>query len=130
MARRIGMPTHTREDVAGTTTPRPRAVTALVLGHFIEVYDTTLYGLFVTPIATTFFPSGNKSAALIAALAVFGVSFLARSAGGLYFGVLADRVGRRNSLMISILLVGVSTAAIGVIPTYRTLALLSPVLLV
>src|SRR5262249_4114978 len=100
------------------------------LGHFIEVYDTTLYGLFVTPIATSFFPSGNKSAALIAALAVFGVSFLARSAGGLYFGVLADRVGRRNSLMMSILLVGVSTAAVGVIPTYRTLALLSPILLV
>ncbi|SNT57410.1 MFS transporter, MHS family, proline/betaine transporter [Streptosporangium subroseum] len=120
----------TDDHVIQTTKPRPRTVAALVLGHFIEVYDTALYGLFVAPIATAFFPAGNADAALIATLAVFGVSFLSKSAGGLFFGVLADRVGRRNSLMASILLVGGSTAAIGLIPTYETAALLSPILLV
>ena len=120
----------TDDHVIQTTKPRPRTVAALVLGHFIEVYDTALYGLFVAPIATAFFPAGNADAALVATLAVFGVSFLSKSAGGLFFGVLADRVGRRNSLMASILLVGGSTAAIGLIPTYETAALLSPILLV
>ncbi|WP_160150382.1 MFS transporter [Nonomuraea solani] len=102
----------------------------MALGHFIEVYDLALYGLFVAPISTAFFPAGNAEAALIATLAVFGVSFLSRSAGGLFFGVMADRVGRRNAIMTSILLVGVSTAGIGLIPTYETAALLSPILLV
>ena len=105
----------TDDHVIQTTKPRPRTVAALVLGHFIEVYDTALYGLR-GPIATAFFPAGNADAALVATLAVFGVSFLSKSAGGLFFGVLADRVGRRNSLMASILLVGGSTAAIGLIP--------------
>ncbi|MFC7648491.1 hypothetical protein ACFQX6_54660 [Streptosporangium lutulentum] len=70
------MPNPTDDHVIETTKPRPRAVAALVLGHFIEVYDTALYGLFVAPIATAFFPAGNADAALIATLAVFGVSFL------------------------------------------------------
>jgi MHS family proline/betaine transporter-like MFS transporter len=130
MTRRTGMPKPTDEHVTNRKNSRPRTVAALVLGHFIEVYDTALYGLFVAPIATAFFPAGNADAALIAALAVFGVSFLSRAAGGLFFGVLADRVGRRNSMMLSILLVGASTAGIGLIPTYATAALLSPILLV
>ncbi|MFG1706980.1 MFS transporter [Nonomuraea sp. M3C6] len=124
------MPTPPHERVMKTKTSRPRTVAALVLGHFIEVYDTALYGLFVAPISTAFFPAGNAEAALIATLAVFGVSFLSRAAGGLFFGVMADRIGRRNAMMLSILLVGVSTAGIGVIPTYETAALLSPILLV
>ncbi|GAA2214805.1 hypothetical protein GCM10009850_102710 [Nonomuraea monospora] len=76
---------------------RRRTVTAVVIGHFIEV---------------------------------FGVSFLARSAGSLFFGVMADREGRRTAMMTSILLIGLATAGIGLIPTYATAALLSPVLLV
>jgi MHS family proline/betaine transporter-like MFS transporter len=124
------MPIQADEQVARTTSTRPRTIAALVLGHFIEVYDTALYGLFVVPISTSFFPAGNKDAALIAALAVFGVSFLSRAAGGLFFGVMADRVGRRSSMMFSILLVGASTAGMGLIPTYRTVGLLSPILLV
>ncbi|GAA2875888.1 MFS transporter [Nonomuraea rubra] len=125
------MPTPTTDERdARTRSSRRRTVGAVVLGHFIEVYDMALYGLFVAPISTAFFPAGNAEAALIATFAVFGVSFLSRSAGSLFFGVMADRVGRRNAMMTSILLVGVSTAGIGLIPTYETAALLSPILLV
>jgi MHS family proline/betaine transporter-like MFS transporter len=72
---------------------------------------------------------GNPTAALLASFALYGVAFLARPLGGMFWGGLGDRVGRRNVLALVVLLMGASTMAIGLLPTYATIGLLAPILL-
>lgn len=98
-------------------------------GHFIEVYDAALYGLFVLPIARAFFPSEDVDRAFLLALVAFSVSFVARPIGGVVVGLLADRIGRRKTLVLTILLVGLATAGIGVLPTYAEVGAVAPFLL-
>ncbi|PXY23401.1 hypothetical protein BAY59_27380 [Prauserella coralliicola] len=70
-----------------------------------------------------FFPSGDSAAATVSALAVFAIAFLVRPIGGLFFGHLDDRFGRRNVLSATILLMGLATTAIGTLPTYATIGI-------
>lgn len=108
---------------------RQQPVLAAVTGHFIEVYDAALYGLFVLPIARAFFPPGNDDLAFLAALLAFSVSFVARPVGGIVVGLFADRIGRQKTLVLTILLVGLATACIGLLPTYAQVGVLAPILL-
>ncbi|MBE8517078.1 MFS transporter [Amycolatopsis sp. H6(2020)] len=118
----------TRQESAGGT-EKKRPVLAAVTGHFIEVYDAALYGLFVLPIAKAFFPAGNDDRAFLAALIAFGASFVARPIGGIAVGLLADRIGRQKTLVATILVVGSATAAVGALPTYAQAGTLAPILL-
>src|SRR5690606_7468046 len=77
-----------------------------------------------------FFTDLNPTAALLASLATFGVGFAARPIGAFFFGVLGDRVGRRPTLLITIVLIGTATGLIGVLPTYADIGLLAPLFLV
>ncbi|GAA3905683.1 MFS transporter [Microbacterium invictum] len=108
---------------------RRRAVIAASAGNFVEWYDFGVYGFLAPIIATQFFPSMSPGAGLMAAFAVFGVAFITRPLGALMFGHLGDRTGRRRALSAVILLMSVSTVAIGLLPSFETLGLVAPVLL-
>ncbi|KAA9393740.1 MHS family MFS transporter [Kocuria coralli] len=100
------------------------------VGQFIEFYDFALYGLSAVVLSSLFFPSENQLVGLLALFATFGVAFFIRPLGGLFFGALGDRIGRRNVLVITLLTIGVATTGIGLLPTYETVGPLAPILLV
>ncbi|WP_435743768.1 MFS transporter [Microbacterium sp. PMB16] len=114
--------------------PAPTALQRRVLfggglGQFIEFYDLTLYGLTALVFAQQFFP-GETIGGLLAAFATFGVAFAVRPLGGLFFGALGDRIGRRRVLTITLFLVGGATAAMGLLPTFDAIGWFAPALLV
>ncbi len=110
--------------------PQLRVLAAGAIGQFIEFYDFGLYAISAVLISQLFFPSANGATSVLAAMATFGVAFLVRPLGGLYFGRLGDRIGRRPVLFITLLAIGGATAAIGLLPTYSAIGLWAPVLLV
>ena len=88
------------------------------VGQFVEFYDFALYGLSAVILSELFFPGGNPGTTLLATFATFGLAFVVRPLGGLFFGALGDRIGRRGVLAITLVSIGVATAAIGLLPTY------------
>jgi MHS family proline/betaine transporter-like MFS transporter len=107
-----------------------RALTAASVGTFIEFYDFAIYGYTAVTIAVLFFPEADPIAGLLSALAVYGIAFFVRPIGGIFFGRMGDRIGRKRVLMIVLLLVGTSTALIGFLPTFGQVGYLAPLLLV
>lgn len=99
------------------------------IGQFVEWYDFVVYAYTASVIATLFFPAQDRVAALLLTFAVYGVGFVMRPVGAIVFGHLGDRLGRRNVLAAIILLMGLSTAGIGLLPTYAQIGVLAPVLL-
>ncbi|MFE4639155.1 MFS transporter [Streptomyces sp. NPDC056773] len=106
-----------------------RAVTATVVGNFVESFDWLGYGLFAPLLAPHFFPSSDPVTSLIGAFAVLGVGVLVRPLGGILLGRLADRRGRRPALMLAISLMTAGSFVIGIAPTYGVVGLLAPVIL-
>ena len=90
------------------------------IGTLIEWYDFYIFGTLTVIISREFFPSDNPTAALLAALAAFAAGFLVRPFGALFFGRLGDLVGRKYTFLVTLLLMGLSTFAIGLIPSYKT----------
>ncbi|MEU7673074.1 MFS transporter [Streptomyces huasconensis] len=107
-----------------------KALAAAVVGNFVEWYDFAIYGYSAPVIAKLFFPSSDQTTALLGTMAILGTTFLFRPLGGIYFGRLGDRAGRRKALATVVLLMGVSTVLIGLLPTYASIGALAPVLLV
>jgi MFS family permease len=116
--------------VEGSVTPMPRVVLAASTGTVFEYYDFMLYGTLATFFGSLFFPPGNDTAALLASLATFGAGFAVRPLGALVFGRLGDRVGRKRTFLVTILLMGASTALVGVLPTFEAIGWWAPALLV
>ncbi|MFE7131365.1 MFS transporter [Streptomyces sp. NPDC057638] len=112
-----------------TTTAHRRAVTATVVGNFIESFDWLAYGLFAPLFAAQFFPSGNSLTSVLGAFAVLGAGVLMRPLGGILLGRFADRRGRRPALMLAISLMAGGSLLIGLTPTYTQIGLLAPLLL-
>lgn len=113
-----------------TRTPMTRVVVAASTGTVFEYYDFFLYGSLVTFFGALFFPPGNETAALLASLAAFGAGFAVRPLGALIFGRLGDRVGRKRTFLMTIVLMGLSTALVGLIPTFEAIGWWAPALLV
>jgi len=107
-----------------------RVVIASVLGNAFEWYDFSIYGMFAGLIAKLYFPSGEPLTSLMLALMSFGVGFAVRPIGGLFLGMYGDRVGRKRALSLTILMMAGGTALIGIIPTYETLGIMAPVLII
>ncbi len=105
-------------------------ISASALGTLIEWYDFFLYIALSALLATLFFPSENPTAAFLASLATVGAGFGVRPLGAFVFGVLGDRIGRKYTFLITLTLMGVSTAAVGFLPTYASAGMLAPILLV
>jgi MFS transporter, MHS family, proline/betaine transporter len=109
---------------------RRAVVGSAAIGQFVEWYDFVVYAYTASVVATLFFPAEDRVASLLATFGVYAVGFLMRPLGGFVFGHLGDRLGRRGVLAAIILLMGGSTAAIGLLPTYAQVGLLAPILLI
>lgn len=106
-----------------------KVIIAAGLGNAIEWFDFSVYGFLAVIIGKTFFASAPQSVQLIASLATFSIPFLFRPLGGAIFGYLGDKYGRKNILSFTIILMSASTFFIGLIPSYATIGILAPVLL-
>ncbi len=100
-----------------------------MIGNALEWYDFVLFIQFAPFISQLFFPPGNKEAALLSTLGIFAAGFLMRPVGGVLFGYLGDKFGRKVSLIFSILMMSIPTAMIGILPVYEQIGILSPILL-
>jgi MFS transporter, MHS family, shikimate and dehydroshikimate transport protein len=108
-----------------------KVAAASFIGTTIEWYDFFIYGTAAALVfGTLFFPTFNPTAATLAAFSTFAVGFIARPVGGVIFGHFGDRIGRKTMLIISLMIMGVATVMIGLLPTYETIGVWAPVLLV
>lgn len=106
-----------------------RAVGAAALGNAMEWFDFGVYGYIAVTLGRVFFPSDDPSAQLLATFAAFTVAFLVRPIGGMVFGPLGDRYGRQKVLAFTMVMMAAGTFAIGLIPSYQSIGLWAPALL-
>ena len=104
-------------------------ITASSVGTLVEWYDFYIYGVLAVFFAQHFFPPGNPGLAFLASLAVFWFGFIMRPFGAVLFGYLGDRIGRKFTFMLTLGLMGFATFLVGLLPTYATLGLAAPILL-
>lgn len=109
---------------------RTRRMVAVGIGNFMEWFDFAIYGYFAAIIGAQFFPSGDPTAEMLSSLAVFAVGFISRPFGALVLGPIGDKFGRKTVLMITVLGMGTITALIGVIPSYATIGIAAPIIIV
>ncbi|WP_250866368.1 MFS transporter [Caballeronia sp. INSB1] len=114
---------------ADISTRRRRAVIATLIGNFMEWFDFAVYGFVAVNIGHAFFPAGNTTVALLSSLAVFGIAFLLRPLGGIVLGMIGDRVGRRESLAIAIIVMSAATFVLAILPTYERIGMWATVAL-
>jgi MFS transporter, MHS family, proline/betaine transporter len=101
-----------------------------ISGNIMEYYDFTVYSVFAVALGKVFFPSNSEFVQMLASLAVFAVGFITRPLGGIVFGYIGDRYGRRVSLICSMLGMTITTFAMGMIPGYATIGIAAPIVLV
>src|SRR5712692_2630493 len=119
------------DRVAGVAVNRPgQVLVASLIGTTIEFFDFYIYATAaVLVFPRLFFPASDPAAATLASLATFAIAFLARPVGSALFGHFGDRVGRKTTLVAALLTMGLSTVAIGALPTYTTIGVAAPLLL-
>jgi MHS family proline/betaine transporter-like MFS transporter len=125
----------TKEGIMASANPialvtQKRAVIASLIGNYVEWYEFTVYAFMAGVIGELFFPSSDKMTSLLASYAVFGLAFIARPLGGIIFGHIGDRSGRRGALAAIVILLSLATGALGVLPTYAAIGIAAPALLV
>lgn len=106
-----------------------KVLTASFVGNFVEWFDYASYGYLATAIAVAFFPNQDPKTALMATFAVFAISFIVRPVGGIVWGLIGDRLGRRTALSWSILIMSGATTLIAFLPSYQTIGVWAPILL-
>jgi MHS family proline/betaine transporter-like MFS transporter len=107
-----------------------RAFVGATIGNAAEWYDFAVYGFVAPYIGASFFPTGNSTTELLSSFAVFGLTFLVRPLGGLIFGPLGDRVGRKRVMVLVLVVMAVATTLVGLLPGYHTIGVAAPILLV
>ncbi|WP_413810897.1 MFS transporter [Streptomyces sp. OE57] len=123
------MPSSAPTTPPGTPPSVRRPLLAGAAGNFVEWFDFGVYGFQATVIATAFFPGHDPTAGLLATFGIFAVAFFIRPVGAIVLGRLGDRVGRRATLSLVVLMMSGSTALVGVLPTHASVGTLAPVLL-
>src|SRR2546428_1469303 len=126
------------EDAAAYISPGERTITkaeerrvivASSVGTVVEWYDFYLYATLAPFFASLFFPKGNDTAALLSAFATYAAGFLVRPFGALFFGRIGDLVGRKYTFLVTITVMGLATVLVGFLPTYATIGVVAPSLL-
>ncbi|HEY4653719.1 MAG TPA: MFS transporter, partial [Cyclobacteriaceae bacterium] len=105
-------------------------ITASSVGTMIEWYDFYIFGSLALTISTQFFPKEHPTAAFLSTLAAFAVGFIVRPFGALVFGRLGDMIGRKHTFLLTLILMGSSTFLIGLIPSYETIGIAAPFIVV
>lgn len=105
-----------------------KVIGASSVGTLIEWYDFYIFGSLATVIASQFFPKTNPTAALLSTLATFAAGFIVRPFGALVFGRLGDLIGRKYTFLLTLVLMGGSTFAIGLVPSYETIGFAAPII--
>ncbi|MEP7053915.1 MAG: MFS transporter [Actinomycetota bacterium] len=98
-------------------------------GTVIEWYDFYIFGALAAIISPKFYPAGNDTFALLAYLSTFAVGFVVRPFGAIFFGRIGDLVGRKYAFLVTLLIMGLATASIGILPTYETIGVAAPIAL-
>jgi len=130
LAEPVTSPAGSQQEPEGISTPRKAAIAAWI-GSALEYYDFFVYGTAAALIfGKLFFPSKDPMVGTIAALATFGVGYVARPIGSFFLGHLGDKYGRKKVLILTLILMGVSTFLVGCLPTYQQVGILAPILLV
>jgi MHS family proline/betaine transporter-like MFS transporter len=122
--------TATTSGVSLSQSQRWRAVIAASIGNALEWFDFAVYGFFAVTMARLFFPAANETVSILVALATFGVTFVLRPLGAVVIGTFADRHGRKSAFMLTITLMMMGTAIIALAPTYSSIGILAPILIV
>ncbi len=110
--------------------PKLAAVLRVASGNFLEMYDFIVYGYYAVYIGKTFFPAASESASLMLSLMTFGAGYLMRPIGAIVLGAYIDRKGRRQGLIVTLGLMAVGTLTIAATPSYATIGLAAPVIVV
>lgn len=119
------------ESLEQRATVTGRVVVASAFGTIVEWYDFFVYGTAAALVfGKLFFPVSDPVVSTLAALSVYAVGYLARPLGGIVFGHFGDRLGRRSMLVLSLMLMGIGTCLVGVLPTYQQIGFIAPVLLI
>ena len=108
----------------------PLVITASSVGTMIEWYDFYIFGSLAAVLSQKFYPPGNATFSYIAYLATFAVGFVVRPFGALFFGRIGDLIGRKYAFLVTLSIMGLSTAVIGLLPTYATAGWFSPIALI
>jgi MFS family permease len=119
-----------RQRAPDFQTEEKKVIFASSLGTVFEWYDFYLYATLAPFFAALFFPRGNETAALLSAFATYAAGFLVRPFGALVFGRVGDLVGRKYTFLVTIVVMGFSTFAVGLLPTYQSIGWAAPILLV
>lgn len=123
--------TYNEAAPAAPTNSTSRVATASIIGTAIEFYDFYIYATAAAlVIGPVFFPQSSGTAQMLAAFLTFGIAFIARPLGSALFGHFGDRIGRKSTLVASLLLMGVCTTLIGLIPSYASIGIWAPIILV
>jgi MFS transporter, MHS family, proline/betaine transporter len=115
----------TGADIAGLASIRRRAILSCAIGNFFELFDFTIYGYFAVAIGRAFYPDGS----MFSTFATFGAAFLMRPVGAIVLGAYGDRMGRRAALVVTIGLMAAATGFTGLIPSYQSIGVWAPILL-
>jgi MFS transporter, MHS family, proline/betaine transporter len=107
-----------------------RLIVASSVGNALEFYEILVYGYFAVTISKVFFPAANEALSILVTLGTFGISFLARPVGAIFLGAYGDRKGRKRALTLSILLMTIGTGLMTVMPSYGSVGLLAPILVI
>ena len=105
-----------------------RLIVAASLGNALEFYEILVYGYFAVVISKVFFPAADETTSLLVTYGSFGISFLARPVGAIFLGAYGDRKGRKNALTLSILLMTIGTGLMTIMPSYNSLGIAAPIL--
>ncbi|WP_072807436.1 MFS transporter [Rhodococcoides yunnanense] len=116
-------------DVRPSRTQSRRAMVATLVGTTVEYYDFALYAVSASILAKVFFSAEDSGTALLSTFMVFSIPFVLRPLGGVIFGHLGDRLGRRGVLIATVVMMGTASGLIGVLPSYAAAGVLAPVLL-
>src|SRR3982750_2245491 len=119
----------TSARAGGMTKEERKVIFASSLGTIFEWYDFYLYATLAPFFAALFFPPGNDTAALLSAFATYAAGFLVRPFGAIVFGRIGDLVGRKYTFLVTVVVMGLATFLVGLLPTYSTIGFAAPVLL-